>query len=192
MQIEHLNLNEVANTDVSYMEKYYPDKYRLHQINTPSIHNTGLELGEHYKLINYISNQYKNKTLLDIGSRDGISALAMAKCNNIIISYDIKPVLCDWNNTYPNVTFKQLNILKEKDEILLNASFMLLDIDPHDGLQELEFFTRLRQIKYKGIIILDDIKLNQPMINLWDNIYEEKYDITTWGHGSGTGIVIFK
>ncbi len=40
--------------------------------------------------------------------------------------------------------------------------------------------------------MLDDIKLNKSMVNYWDSIKEEKFDISHVGHHSGTGLVIFK
>ena len=40
--------------------------------------------------------------------------------------------------------------------------------------------------------MLDDIKLNDEMRDFWSNIKEEKWDITSKGHWSGTGLVNFK
>jgi hypothetical protein len=40
--------------------------------------------------------------------------------------------------------------------------------------------------------MLDDIHLNDDMKLFWNNITEEKYDLTSIGHWSGTGLVVFK
>jgi len=62
----------------------------------------------------------------------------------------------------------------------------------HDGIFEIHFHKYLQNIKYKGLLMLDDIKLNKSMVNYWDSIKEEKFDISHVGHHSGTGLVIFK
>jgi predicted O-methyltransferase YrrM len=43
---------------------------------------------------------------------------------------------------------------------------ILLDIDPHDGIQEAKFLDILRRIQYQGIVIMDDIHLNPAMDDL--------------------------
>ena len=42
---------------------------------------------------------------------------------------------------------------------------------------------------YKGFVLLDDIKLNTGMYDFWNNIEEEKYDLSDIGHETGTGLV---
>ena len=37
--------------------------------------------------------------------------------------------------------------------------------------------------------MLDDIKLNTGMYDFWNNIEEEKYDLSDIGHETGTGLV---
>jgi hypothetical protein len=44
---------------------------------------------------------------------------------------------------------------------------------------------------YRGIVILDDIHLNDHMNTFWNNITQKKHDVTNVGHFSGTGIIIF-
>lgn len=42
---------------------------------------------------------------------------------------------------------------------------------------------------YKGLVVWDDIFLNQDMIDIWNSIpNDEKVDITKYGHFSGTGL----
>lgn len=110
---------------------------------------------------------------------------------NKVITYDI--VLK--NNTlfenYSNIEIKTLDINKENAEIINSSNFILLDIDPHDGVQELNFYKNLINIDYKGIVMLDDIHLNDGMQKFWNNIYHEKYDLTDIGHWSGTGLINF-
>ena len=77
----------------------------------------------------------------------------------------------------------------ETDEIIKSAKLILLDIDPHDGVQETRFYSRLKEISYKGYVIIDDFKLNPPMIKFWNNVTHEKYDLSEIAHWSGTGII---
>jgi hypothetical protein len=40
-------------------------------------------------------------------------------------------------------------------------------------------------------MLCDDIHLSDEMERFWREIKHEKYDITQYGHHSGTGIVLF-
>ena len=62
----------------------------------------------------------------------------------------------------------------------------------HNGDFETEFVNYLTEIKYKGLVLFDDIHLNKEMQDFWDGLKLEKYDITEIGHFSGTGLVNFK
>ena len=68
-----------------------------------------------------------------------------------------------------------------------------MDIDPHEGVLEYQFYLWLKSNSYKGVIIFDDIHYFEGMRNnLWDKIEDsEKEDITYLGHWSGTGFVKF-
>lgn len=193
-----INLSQIEDEDVSIIEKYFPDEYYKHQINIPTYKNTGMEIGEHYKLLSYFSSLFSNKVIFDLGSRTGISALALGHSKkNSIASYDLNYVNPPYNKSYPNITFFQKNVLNEDFHLFLYSPLILLDLDPHDGIQETIFLQKLRDISYKGLIILDDISTNDKMNwfpqmrEFWETIPEEKYDLTKYGHGSGTGLVNF-
>lgn len=149
-------------------------------------------VNEHYRLLVYISYLYENEQLLDVGTAQGHSCLSLSQNkNNKIITYDIEPKThVDFIN-YHNIEIKTLDINKEDADIINSSKFISFDIDPHDGEQELNFYKKLIDINYKGIIICDDINLNDGMKNFWNKIYHEKYDITEIGHWSGTGLVNF-
>ena len=142
---------------------------------------------EHYRLLAYISKLYNGVTLLDIGSYQGSSAIALSfNKKNKVISYDIEqqPEIAEIN--IPNIKFIKGNVLKEE----ITAPFILLDTY-HDGTFEQEFVDHLLKINYKGLVMFDDIHLNKEMSNFWDGLKNEKYDLTEIGHHSGTGIAIF-
>jgi hypothetical protein len=78
------------------------------------------------------------------------------------------------------------------EQRLLASPLIFLDIDPHDGSMEFEFYNWLKDNNYKGILILDDIWYFKGMRdNLWTKISDIKHDVTSLGHWSGTGIVDF-
>lgn len=79
-------------------------------------------------------------------------------------------------------------------DILLQSSFILLDIDPHDGVLEYEFYEWLCDNDYRGFMVCDDIWYFEGMRkNFWYKIpYEHKIDLTEEGHWSGTGIIRFR
>ena len=94
----------------------------------------------------------------------------------------------------------------EIKEHILTSDIIMVDIDPHTGILEYEFYLFLKKNNYKGIIIFDDIMLSKPghkyehrkkeghfmFQNLWEKIPDnEKIDITHLGHESGTSIVNF-
>jgi predicted O-methyltransferase YrrM len=146
---------------------------------------------EHYKLLTYIGNSYNGITILDAGTCNGLSCMALAENpNNHVITYDIidkdLPVF-----SKENVTFKKLDINKEDAELVMSSSIIMLDIDPHDGIQETVFIKYLKEIKYKGYVICDDISLSTEMKSWWASVDVEKYDVSEVGHFSGTGIINF-
>jgi predicted O-methyltransferase YrrM len=187
-----LDFNLVKNYDLSYLEEYYSDKYNRHKINEM---NTGAEQGEHYKLLSYLSDNFENETILDLGTRDGLSAFVLSNNGkNKVITYDLLPKpyeMTQFEHLVPNCEFKQLNIFDEDLNIIKNSKLIFLDLDPHDGIQEKKFIEILEIMNYKGIIICDDIEWFPQMQNWWNGLKQTKYNITKYGHGSGTGLIDF-
>jgi tRNA G37 N-methylase Trm5 len=148
---------------------------------------------EHYRLLTYISYLYDNELIIDAGTCQGHSCFALSQNkNNLVYTYDIDPKDITYiTENYKNVTKKILDINLETDEILESAKIILLDIDPHNGTMEKIFYDKLLSTKFNGFLICDDINLNGGMINFWNSIDKEKYDISEIGHWSGTGIVNF-
>jgi len=190
-----LDLNNIKDIDLSYIQQYFPEKFRDHQINISSDLNTGNEKGEHYKLLSYISSQFKNQLILDLGTRDGLSAFVLAKNGeNKIITYDIAPKPIEmtlFEHLVPNLEFKQMNIFHEELSILKKSKLIFMDLDPHDGVQEKKIIEILDSINWDGILIADDIEWFEGMRKWYANVKRTKYNVTKWGHGSGTAIIDF-
>jgi predicted O-methyltransferase YrrM len=187
-----IDLNEVKNCDLTFVSKYYEDKYNRHRINEM---NVGQEEGEHYKLLFYLTTLMKDELILDLGTRDGLSALCLAyNKNNDVITYDLndKPnEMFSFEGELPNLKFKQMNVFDESIDIFKKSKLIFLDLDPHDGIQEKKFIELMESINYNGIIIADDIVWFPNMKNWWDNLKQKKFNVTKFGHGSGTGIIDF-
>ena len=145
---------------------------------------------EHYKLLAYLSTCYHNATIVDLGTDKGCSALALSyNHSNRVISYDIEDrKVCPID--VPNIEFRIGNALEDR-ELILSAPLILLDT-VHDGVFEQQIYSLLVGGEYGGLLVLDDIYLNQAMQGFWDRIQFEKIDLTPLGHWSGTGLVRFE
>jgi hypothetical protein len=153
---------------------------------------------EHYKLLHWLAGQFSDAGIFDIGTHRGASALALASGSkkNQIFSFDLE-------HKYPlaqvsTITYGTDNLMTPEGreqwrKKLLAAPFIFLDIDPHEGTRELEFIGWLREQRYKGFVICDDIWYFKPMRdNFWYKVPgAEKVDVTALGHWSGTGIIRF-
>tara|TARA_Y100000034_G_scaffold92919_1_gene112344 strand:+ start:1696 stop:2424 length:729 start_codon:yes stop_codon:yes gene_type:complete len=180
------------------------------------------EPGYHWAILSYLSTLYNDSTIIDVGTQIGRSAVALAyNPSNKIYTYDIK----DWthenmlinNPLVTNVEFILQDCIydpwdKKEEELFSSSPLIFLDVDPHDGLQEEIFVESLVEIEWKGILVVDDIRLEladaderhrkgvgrmgagaKGMINWWNSIELPKYDITDnyFGHESGMGIICF-
>jgi hypothetical protein len=151
---------------------------------------------EHYRLLERLAQSFEGRVIVDIRTHMGASALALSKSKNTIHSFDIQhsgPLM-----ELPNVSYHLDDVMtpegreKWKSE-LLGSAFIMLDIDPHEGSKEYEFYCWLRDNDYRGFMICDDIWYFKGMRdNFWYKIpSEHKIDVTEEGHFSGTGIVRF-
>lgn len=160
-----------------------------------------LKENEHYKLIASVVEQLRDALLVDVGTHLGYSALAMAhRCsdaNNKIITYDDVDYVRS-GSELPHVTRRLVNILdpehaEELQSLAKNASFIVLDIDPHDGAKEAAFIRNLQEHGFRGLLLLDDIHLNPQMEEMWANTPKNvrRIDLTCMGHYSGSGLLVF-
>ena len=145
---------------------------------------------EHYKLLAYLSSLFEYKYLIDVGTYQCASALALSyNQKNKIISYDTTPQVSWFLTKTNNIEYKIANVLK--DEITLRESPLIFLDTNHTGEFERLFFDTLCSIEFKGILVADDIHLNPAMEAWWASIKLKRYDITQYGHHSGTGIICF-
>ena len=149
---------------------------------------------EHYRLLSYISSLYKDSLLIDIGTYQGFSALALGyNQSNKVLSYDIiQNESVDILKAYEicsNITFNVQNILNNFN-IVHSSPFIILDT-AHDGNFENIFINKLIEEKWNGILLMDDILEYPALYKIWNSIKLEKYELTSKGHWSGTGAILF-
>ena len=155
---------------------------------------------QEYRLYSYLSTLFDNITILDIGTLDGRSAVALSHNeNNKVISYNIVDDICSPNHiiySKKNLLFNIKNVLDDlNEEFIKNVKIVMIDID-HYEKNEILIINKLKELNFSGMIILDDIThhgdpvINMCMNRLWSNITDVKYDVTKYAHWSGTGIVI--
>ena len=142
---------------------------------------------------------FNNCFILDIGTHQGRSAVSLShNSSNKVISYNIVDQIPDKSHLIHkklNIEFRIKNVIDDlKKDFISKVKIVMIDID-HFGRIESLILNKLYQCGFSGIILLDDIHHPQPrekllMENLWKNINLKKYDLTQYGHFSGTGVVI--
>lgn len=172
---------EVLNMDISHLQN---SQCPWKEWNTAP--------GEHQKLCAYLSTKFNDTVIIDAGTSYGNSAIALSyNLKNTIRTYDIAFNDFDSFKERGNIIAVQKDINTEDKEVLLSSPLIMLDIDPHDGQQELVFTNILKQIGYEGYVLCDDIHINSSMESWWNSIDLEKYDLTDIGHHHGTGLICF-
>jgi len=154
----------------------------------------GLPPGEeHYWLLSEIARQLpKGTRVLDVGTYLGFSAVAFASNPNIqVITVDIVDEI-GFNVTKQreNITFLIEDNILDKLHEYLDCPVIMLDTN-HEGQFEKDFIAKLAQLQYRGIVICDDIFLNDAMKDFWESVVQEKQDISIVGHWTGTGVIYF-
>jgi predicted O-methyltransferase YrrM len=148
---------------------------------------------EHYCLLFHISWQIPiGSTIIDIGTSTGHSALALSANPNInVITYNILDEVQDTGSIKQktNIDIRIKNCLEDMND-LLKAPFIFLDVF-HEGTFERQLIEELIKNNYNGIVLCDDIYLNEEMLLFWNWVPLPKMDITEYGHWSGTGAILF-
>lgn len=154
---------------------------------------------EHHRLLAYLSTMLEGRTIFDIGTHLGDSALALSyNESNRVLSFDVVDKVPSHRRRRKNITYHQVDLFDPTVRLMwkaqiLDSALIFVDVDPHDGAQEYDFVDWLFRNEYRGIIVLDDIWHFKSMRDrLWYRIDDRhKLDVTHVGHWSGTGIVSF-
>ena len=182
MEVINLKNSDLDKIDLSHFDPYLIPKYKIpHQQGGYGFYDkSGIE---HYSVLAYLSTLYNNTTILDIGTFQGGSALALSyNQNNKVISIDIEYQI-ETNIDLPNIEFLKGDILS-KDGLsdpltsnsintqglfsvdlhkvdglkLIQSADLILYDTKHNGIIEKEFHDHLIKTNWQGICIWDDIK----------------------------------
>jgi hypothetical protein len=159
---------------------------------------------EHYRLLAHLASMMSDAVIIDIGTHRGLSAVALASNpSNRVVTFDIADFLTgptkERFERVPNITRSFDNLwdapTRERwRDTLLRSKLIFLDIEPHGGTMETELLRWLDENDYAGWLVCDDIWYFKGMRDhFWSKIpAARKFDLTTVGHWSGTGLVTFR
>lgn len=153
--------------------------------------------GNHYRLLYGIVQTLRPKTVVEIGTSYGTSALAMKAAlpeDGKVTTFDIRP-WPRYQDFADSQLEQRLDDLSTPEELAANADllkradFIFVD-SKHDGDQERAFLRGFEEVGLDNspLLAFDDIRL-WAMLAFWREIDRPKLDLTSFGHWSGTGLV---
>jgi hypothetical protein len=152
--------------------------------------------GYNYRTLAYLAQQYESSMFLDLGTRRGASALALAaEPSNLVISWDRQahhrkqaqyayPVIPD----RPNVNFRVEDAM-ECLALVEKAAVIYIDLS-HNGTYERRLYSKILRTNFDGLLLFDDIDYSKfyRLASFWKSIKLPK-DKLEWAHFSGLGVV---
>lgn len=173
--------------------------------------------GEHYKLLSGLVKILRPKVAMEIGTAEGLSALAMKKYmpqGGKVVTFDIvrwdqisdtilKPEDFEREKSTGGqaasgtgtMLEQRLGNLADRDEfekhreLIECVEFLFID-GPKDNDFEWKLLDYLKTVKFRKppILMFDDTRL-WSMLKFWRDLPYPKLDLTSFGHSSGTGLV---
>ena len=168
--------------------------------------------GEHYKLLAGLVKVLKPRVAMEIGTAEGLSALAMKKympAGGKVVTFDIVP----WGQISDTMLVKEdfdsehgqdarctrleqrlgdladRELFEKQRELLESVEFLFID-GPKDNDFEWKLLAYLKTVRFRKapIVVFDDTRL-WSMLRFWRELPYPKIDLTSFGHCSGTGLV---
>ena len=167
--------------------------------------------GEHYKLLAGLVKVLKPRVAMEIGTAEGLSALAMKKYmpeGGKVVTFDI----VHWDQIPDTMLVKEdfeehgqdaratkleqrlgdladREVFEKHRELLESVEFLFID-GPKDNDFEWKLLGYLKTVKFRKapIVVFDDTRL-WSMLRFWRELPYPKLDLTSFGHCSGTGLV---
>ena len=159
--------------------------------------------GEHYRLLRALVHVLQPAQVVEIGTFQGHSALAMlaGSASTRVVTYDLVSwraipgsVLCDadfedgrlqqrlGDVTDPACLSTELDTIRGADLVFVDG--------PKDGAFEFRFRDRILPLlsDKRRIVVFDDVRL-LPMVEFWRSLPYTKLDASSLGHWSGTGLL---
>lgn len=152
---------------------------------------------EHYALLEWIGGRFAGSTVLDLGTYRGASALALAATKKLdVVTVDCHEVSSFMFRQVPNIRRIHDDVVDwlltdEAAALVRTVPLIVMDLS-HDGWTERAVYGQLERLGFEGILLLDDINLNDSMRRFWAEISRPKLDLSGIGHHTGTGAVLFE
>lgn len=160
--------------------------------------------GEHYRLLAGLVAHLQPRTVVEIGTDTGLSALCLLKYlppAGRLVTFDLIP----WKNirgTYlapddfaDGRLTQELGDLAdpavfEKHAPLISKADLIFADGPKDGRFEPAFAAHLDTLEFDRApyVLFDDIR-DHHMLRFWRQMRKPKLDISSFGHWTGTGLV---
>lgn len=175
---------------------------------------------EHYRLLHYLASLYPKSQMSELGTRYCTSAFALASEPSVTVnSFDLpgdtqflrnieelkltlKPD--EYLKHFPNIKFWKTDVMNDIAalKVVVSSKVVLLDTNHFPETQPFEyaFLKQMVHEGFSGLMLLDDINLNDEMKRLWKSCVSgdlftlgrwNAYDLTDVGHNSGTGLLDF-
>jgi predicted O-methyltransferase YrrM len=155
---------------------------------------------EPYKLIAFLSKRIGG-VAVDMGTLYGSSALALSYNEQTqVMTLDTKRHIPDTQDLVTPLKRPNVRMIVASCQTVLShaakANLVLLDIDAHLTTEIKKIIHELAYHGFKGVLVLDNINLNDDMKSLWVNVGKEltnckTIDATLLGHHTGTGIIVY-
>jgi len=160
--------------------------------------------GEHYRLLAALMKTLAPALVVEVGTFTGMGALSMLAPDGAarVVTYDI----VDWSSVPGSLLrpedfatgrieqrlgdLSDGTFFAKEAELLAEADFIFVD-GPKDGRFEANFFGKLLPVlgKKRQVVMVDDIHFTN-MVQLWMSLPVTKLDVTSFGHWSGTGLML--
>ncbi len=162
--------------------------------------------GEHYRLLAALVDLLQPGTVVEVGTFTGLSALALKQhlpAEGRVVTFD----LIAWDRIPETVLraedFRDGRLVQvlgnlaepaffNQQAALLEAATLLFLDGPKDGRFEPELYRRLVELPRRSPawVVWDDI-LDLHMLQFWRDIPLPKLDLTSFGHWTGTGLMLW-
>jgi len=156
--------------------------------------------GEHYRLLPALARRLGGGVVVEVGTFTGMGTLALLEGADHVVTYDLVP----WD-TLPEAVIRHDDIsgghVEQRIGDLSTELFFHSQIDTLasadlifiDGPKDRSFeprFTELLRRTFHGtgkVLVYDDIRVAN-MVAFWGRFELDKFDATSYGHWSGTGL----
>jgi len=156
--------------------------------------------GEHYRLLPALARQLGSGVAVEVGTFTGMGTLALLEGADRVVTYDLVP----WD-AVPHAVIRHDDIargrvmqrlgdlsdeafFRSQTDTLAGAELIFID-GPKDRSFERRF-TELLCDTFRGsgkVLVFDDIRVAN-MVTFWGRLDLDKFDATSYGHWSGTGL----